>query len=368
MKKEHKPLIIILGIFLVLGIVGSPGEKLASFDDSVQVVPEFEAPDLLLLDGTLPPVNSFKKEAFFTCSDSDGGIDYYQFGTVNDPLNQKWNDECINSLTLKETYCSGGIPDVDFITVELKSNGWECKNGQFQKKDVCIDTDGGKLPYLKGTVTLGSTPHTDICIDASTVREYFCQDCELKQAGYGGSFDITQCVWQTDMKASPGGSCSNGQLISSSGGTGGDTTTGCTISIWSGAEPYRVCSSEPAYIRESNCKTTKIVKGTKTCAGNCDPDLWTPSTSGWCSSQDVVQGSDCGTTRTVPGTKVCGDRGCSKDSDCEPGQECTTVGKCKTKTEVPSVSPSEPVDWNKYIPWAIGIFGVILLLSFMKKN
>lgn len=41
---------------------------------------------------------------------------------------------------------------------------------------VCTDSDGGRDTYAAGTVSLGNTARADSCVDASTVKEYYCED------------------------------------------------------------------------------------------------------------------------------------------------------------------------------------------------
>jgi len=112
-----------------------------------------------------------------------------------------------------------------------------------------------------------------------------------------------------------------------------------------------------------------------------------------CGNREELK-EDCGTrscTQDIcytPGTTP----DCSKDSDCKAGQECSS-GVCKTKTTTTDCtsylvcgdeetctngvcktvfdggsSEPIPIDWAKYIPWVLGIFGLLIIISVMGKG
>ena len=92
---------------------------------------------------------SVKVESSYTCTDSDGGKDYYVKGTVTLPSGYSTTDYCIISPetgketnTLREFSCSlgGGSEQTDYKC----PNG--CKDGACILKDGCIPDASGKNP------------------------------------------------------------------------------------------------------------------------------------------------------------------------------------------------------------------------------
>ena len=95
------------------------------------------------------------------------------------PSNNQWTGivslsgvKNIINLTQNTTFsitCSGlagSTPASNNATVYIKS---------------CIDSDGGKSYYIKGTITLGSLiGYTDSCIDIQNVKEYYCENNLVK--------------------------------------------------------------------------------------------------------------------------------------------------------------------------------------------
>ena len=63
---------------------------------------------------------------------------------------------------------------------------------------ICVDSDGGNNPNIKGTVTIGSQTYTDICASGTTLKEHYCSNNQL----------------QTSVITCPTGSiCQNGVCI-----------------------------------------------------------------------------------------------------------------------------------------------------------
>ncbi len=129
-----------------------------------------------------PPINK-------TCTDSDGGKDYYVFGRTRygaPSMGDIDYDTCINSDILSEQYC----PSPSEKSNELYNCPHGCRDGECLNESIsskCTDSDGGKNYYVKGTLTsqAGET-FTDFCKEdtISTVpletgpilNEMYCYD------------------------------------------------------------------------------------------------------------------------------------------------------------------------------------------------
>lgn len=124
-----------------------------------------------------------------TCTDSDGGANYLQFGFVTvtytnlsntsihydlcDPLNQSSN-------LLFEAYCSNNLNG--YISYNCPSG---CNNGACLT--TCQDSDGG-INYVKqGTVSFTNSlnTYTDVCENNKNLVEFFCATpWDLGSGGY----------------------------------------------------------------------------------------------------------------------------------------------------------------------------------------
>lgn len=119
-----------------------------------------------------------------TCTDSDGGLNYYVGGYTNWINHGMYYDDCINATVLKEYYC---------VNEASTSTNFYCNYGCFELSGVgrclkeseinnytCIDTDGGLNYNLRGTVygfAGGPNPFnwTDFCsTNGATLTEFYC--------------------------------------------------------------------------------------------------------------------------------------------------------------------------------------------------
>jgi hypothetical protein len=122
---------------------------------------------------TLPCPAGFQCDAGkcveLSCSDTDGGIEEDEKGTVT-AGGRSLSDECAGPDSVKENYCEDGRPESK--TVECGA-GEQCAGGECVQRP-CSDSDGGKDASVKGTVSKGSQSSTDSCADSDSVKEYFC--------------------------------------------------------------------------------------------------------------------------------------------------------------------------------------------------
>jgi len=111
------------------------------------------------------------------CSDTDGGQDIYEAGTVTED-SLPYTDYCYDINTVWEYYCMGDSAQV--VQKECPTD-YECVSGEcvYSPAETCSDTDGGNYPYVKGTVTKSGTAYTDYCNTGSSVREYYCTGTDV---------------------------------------------------------------------------------------------------------------------------------------------------------------------------------------------
>ncbi len=105
-----------------------------------------------------------------TCSDTDGGLDYYTKGiiTVGDDVAE---DVCSESGFVKEYSCS--LPENDYYDNYYCENG--CEDGAcVEEAETCSDTDNGLDYYTKGIITVGDDVAEDVCSESGFVKEYSC--------------------------------------------------------------------------------------------------------------------------------------------------------------------------------------------------
>ncbi|RLG10671.1 hypothetical protein DRN73_07230 [Candidatus Pacearchaeota archaeon] len=102
-----------------------------------------------------------------SCSDTDGGINYYEKGTATSST-ASVTDFCLTNKTLQEVYCDSNnyVNSVQY-TCPVNCSQGACIN--------CTDTDGGVDIYTKGTVTTPKGSFTDYCQPDGSVFEYSCE-------------------------------------------------------------------------------------------------------------------------------------------------------------------------------------------------
>jgi len=138
----------------------------------------------------------------------------------------------------------------------------------------CTDSDGGINYFKKGTAVSGTGKKTDLCVNTTSIREYYCKNNNILQIYYG-------C---------PSG-CSNGACINQ------NNTITCTDS--DGGKNY-------------------YIKGTCTSTGATAPDICLPDSQ----NPSVIRLNE----------KYCGTNGCTNEIYiCPIGTSCTD-GACKAQT------------------------------------
>jgi len=162
-----------------------------------------------------------------TCTDSDGGRDYYMKGIVSygnwtrtDRCGLYDNNPSNDPNDLNEFYCRSDGEGVE--EVYKCPNG--CKDGaclnQTQQNATCTDSDGGLDYYVKGNVQIGNNIYEDMCIkdkltdlpDSKDVSEYICANYA---DGSPGSFNtqIYKCPnGCKDGACKDTGNCEKSQL------------------------------------------------------------------------------------------------------------------------------------------------------------
>ncbi len=106
------------------------------------------------------------------CDDSDSGFDIMTFGTVSDETGSL-SDECLPNDILNEYYCVGDERHVQAVSCPDTCTDGACDiptGGPI----ACTDTDNGPDPYTLGTASTSTVSSQDECVDANTLREYYC--------------------------------------------------------------------------------------------------------------------------------------------------------------------------------------------------
>lgn len=110
------------------------------------------------------------------CFDTDGGQDSSVMGTVQ-YRDRQYTDSCTADGRVTEYFCdASGMQQATLACAQ----GYECAGGKCVHKEVCIDSDGGKDLHRGGTTSFGSTSHSDYCVGASSVVEYYCDGDTVK--------------------------------------------------------------------------------------------------------------------------------------------------------------------------------------------
>jgi hypothetical protein len=129
-----------------------------------------------------------------TCTDSDGGIDYFVKGLCSGTNGNFW-DYCTGN-TCNEYYCNSKKKCVTspMSCVNLSGSDGTCYDGACQRlpENNCTDSDGGIVYNVKGTCTDDVGSYTDYCT-GNVCNEYYCDaqktcsltemDCSTNQSG-----------------------------------------------------------------------------------------------------------------------------------------------------------------------------------------
>jgi len=155
------------------------------------------------------------------CTDSDGGKVFDVKGVTNGQ-NGKKVDTCVDPTRLREYYCDGGLAQNDLVlckrgcvdgtcrgpdgtiitaltatksptplgaitgvtgsTTQAQTSATSTTMAQAattttiaaQSIGACSDSDGGRNPNVKGTMTLIGIQYTDACVTSLKLREWYC--------------------------------------------------------------------------------------------------------------------------------------------------------------------------------------------------
>ena len=262
-----------------------------------------------------------------TCEDSDGGMNKEQKGTTT--LGEQTETDYCEGNTVIEYFCEEN---------EIKSQSIDCLENQFCEKGRCVaqvectDPDEKDI-FSIGTARKGDKEYTDTCNDLERVKEYYCEDYQIKstikQCPSGFRCDQGRC---TEMEKT----CSDSDGIDE--GTRG-TTSLTTIKTSIDHDDY--CIDE-ATVNEYYCVGNEVKEREIDCAeeffcidgrcreGSCidsddgyDIDTQGTVTKGNEEFEDYCLGDDNGMEYYCDGNDV------EKDPfDCPPGQECDN-GRCE---------------------------------------
>ncbi len=137
------------------------------------------------------------------CVDSDEGQDKFTKGTTTKGEDSE-TDECEDTSSVKEYFCQAN--QITSQTIAC-GTGFECAEGACVELPPCMDSDGGKDKYIKGTVSWEGNEYPDDCYSSSQVLEYYCVGEELKSekmpcgSGHeclGGECIMAQCQKDED--------------------------------------------------------------------------------------------------------------------------------------------------------------------------
>ncbi|MGV8084932.1 MAG: Kazal-type serine protease inhibitor family protein [Candidatus Bilamarchaeum sp.] len=108
-----------------------------------------------------------------SCTDSDGGRDYYTRGTV-EKGDDSYEDRCSGSNRVVEYYCRNNeVEDESYLC----QSGYECISGRCERTgSSCYDPDNSRTDTTRATTVThsGEAPGSDSCADSNTVVEFYC--------------------------------------------------------------------------------------------------------------------------------------------------------------------------------------------------
>ncbi|HSB46428.1 MAG TPA: Kazal-type serine protease inhibitor family protein [Candidatus Bilamarchaeum sp.] len=283
-----------------------------------------------------------------TCSDSDGGQEFYAAGSVS-AGGVSYNDECTGLQTVKEYYCTGNEPQ---NIIHQCAPGERCESGKCAvPESACTDTDGGDDIYDKGTLTSGtivsSTTRIDACTDSDTLREYYCvgtdfasslRDCPSGYECQNGECREQDCEDSDGTSIYSRGTATKGatsQQDYCTSGTGGIEyrCSGHDIASapftcpggYSCSDGRCVAVGPSATCTDSDGGSNAAVAGTTTDSSGSSPDFCASATSVgeyYCSG--TLKQS---TTIACPSGQVCTGGECiTPCTDSDGGQDTNTVG------------------------------------------
>ncbi len=139
------------------------------------------------------------------CSDTDGGKDAFNAGTVSFG-EERGIDRCLgNGEMVMEYYCSGGQMKSEDIECSI---GQKCYDGECREVG-CFDTDGGAIASIMGTVSYDTEEYTDVCLNEHQLKEYTCGESgiveEVIECGSNEKCSGGKCVGLPQCSDSDGG-------------------------------------------------------------------------------------------------------------------------------------------------------------------
>jgi hypothetical protein len=196
-------LIGILAIVAVIAVIGL-GASLAS----LSVAGEFKGALRVINKSATPyPLG-------YSCSDTDGGVNYYTRGTVSGRGSNgsyTYTDFCFSGSGLTEYYCAFGNTSYSEPSSVNYNCPYGCSNGTCQEQqEWCQDFDGFD-PWTSSWVNASNGVFVDTCIGSNTSNSTLLEGvCTNNQGDYT---EIDCAIY--------GVSCTDGRCYN---GTGNSTT------------------------------------------------------------------------------------------------------------------------------------------------
>ncbi len=137
-----------------------------------------------------------------SCDDPDNGMNpreaVYSTGSENGQTVESGSDTCIDTRTVREYYCE--LDRLRQTDIPCRDNE-QCNDGRcVELLPTCSDSDNGNNVNSAGSTEVRRGDEvlqsgSDTCVNANTIREYYCQGDQLAQA---------------EVACGQGSSCANG--------------------------------------------------------------------------------------------------------------------------------------------------------------
>jgi len=140
-----------------------------------------------------------------TCTDSDGGINYYRKGTVEKIVDGSWMEAIDSCISDPDPLWEEPYNLVEYTCKETNENinsiFYTCPNGCEDGACIevvsnfsnCLDSDGGKNYYVKGQTSVGDILGVDACCENNRcdnygehpqLGEWYCENGEMEYLIY----------------------------------------------------------------------------------------------------------------------------------------------------------------------------------------